>query len=112
MMMNISFLSYQTLGFYQAIATRTFISCKLTNDIYDVALYIDRCFKYNLRGFTWLCPMKFDDIVAQKPVPKQTNFAEHGCKRQKLAFFERLHACDKKWWFKHTELLFFQCVRG
>ncbi|CAF4498952.1 unnamed protein product [Rotaria magnacalcarata] len=42
----------QTLGFHQALVIRTFISYKLTHDINDVGLYIDRCFKYNPHGYT------------------------------------------------------------
>ncbi|CAF2225252.1 unnamed protein product [Rotaria magnacalcarata] len=41
-----------TLGFHQALVIRTFISYKLTHDINDVGLYIDRCFKYNPHGYT------------------------------------------------------------
>ncbi|CAF2143857.1 unnamed protein product [Rotaria magnacalcarata] len=67
-----------TLGFHQAIAARTFISYKLTHDINDVGLYIDRCFKYNLRGFTWLCPMDFDDIIAQKPIVCASEAIDYG----------------------------------
>ncbi|CAF3240874.1 unnamed protein product [Rotaria sp. Silwood2] len=67
-----------TLGFYQAIATRSFICYKLTQNIYDVNLYIDRCFKYHLRGFTWLCPMDFDDCIAQKPVVSASKIIDYG----------------------------------
>ncbi|CAF3894819.1 unnamed protein product [Rotaria sordida] len=57
-----------TLGFFQAIATKTFICYKLTNDIRDAPLYLDRCLKYNTRGFMWLCPMFYDQNLAQKPL--------------------------------------------
>ncbi|CAF2100859.1 unnamed protein product [Rotaria magnacalcarata] len=67
-----------TLGFYQAIATRTFINYKLTRNIYDVDLYIDRCFKYYFRGFTWLCPMDYDDLMAQKPVVSASKTIDYG----------------------------------
>ncbi|CAF1345048.1 unnamed protein product [Rotaria sordida] len=67
-----------TLGFHQAIATRTFINYKLTQNVQDVHLYIDRCFKYHSRGFTWLCPIKFHDLLVQKPLICASKTIDYG----------------------------------
>ncbi|CAF3906681.1 unnamed protein product [Rotaria sordida] len=68
----------KTLGFHQAIATRTFINYKLTQHVHDVHLYIDRCFKYHSRGFTWLCPIKFHDLLVQKPLICASKTIDYG----------------------------------
>ncbi|CAF2347481.1 unnamed protein product [Rotaria sp. Silwood2] len=93
--MNLSFLLYtfdldvvqvafdgtkiiSTLGFCQAIATKTFICYRLTNDIRDAPLYVDRCLKYNIRGFIWLCPMFYDQILVQKPLISAKKVIDYG----------------------------------
>ncbi|CAF1348114.1 unnamed protein product [Rotaria sordida] len=68
----------KTVGFHQAIATRTFINYKLTQNVQDVHLYIDRCFKYHSRGFTWLCPIKFHDLLVQKPLICASKTIDYG----------------------------------
>jgi hypothetical protein len=50
----------------QDIARQRLIWYKLTNDIYYAPFYVNRCHKYNLGEFTWLCPILYDDVVAQK----------------------------------------------
>ncbi|CAF1202547.1 unnamed protein product [Rotaria sordida] len=52
---QLSFLFHlllKTLGFLQAVATRSFISYRVTNNNNDAIYYLDRCLKYNMRGFS------------------------------------------------------------
>ncbi|CAF1543347.1 unnamed protein product [Rotaria sordida] len=67
-----------TIGFFQAVATRSFISYGLTNDIHDTIYYLDRCFKYNQRGFSWLCPIDYNDFLAQKPLVTEKKIYDYG----------------------------------
>ncbi len=66
------------MGFTQAIATGTFICYKLTNDIRDAPYYVDRCIKYNCRGFSWICPIPYRHILAQKPLIAKGKFMDYG----------------------------------
>ncbi|CAF1362859.1 unnamed protein product [Adineta steineri] len=66
-----------THSFIEAFATQSFICYNLTNDIRDVPHYLDRCLKYTSRGFNWLCPILYNDSLAQKPLVRGRRLVDY-----------------------------------
>jgi hypothetical protein len=46
--------------------------------IFLMLLYIDRYLKYNSRGFTWICPLAYNQILAQNTLRSAIQAIDYG----------------------------------